>query len=320
MKIKCIACGEYTNPAYEKPYKAGVLSCWSCGEKMTPNEAAETVQNSAKTMATDHIEVDCANHTVKHQRHITISAQHLHEQIAELTKERDAWKEEATKYANKYADAVGWGEEREAELCNVNQSLREQLEKALGDAHHFAQGRDHAQAEAAALESALELMKMSRDTLLESDAETAEHWHAVRKYSLDNLREIIKAAPPAESLEGYTLEYRIPDICDEYWAGTQRGFWVTKNNNEGPPLLTLVRTPIITYLEGDAITDELIQKHGRLPCEFQWGSGSISGDWEAANLVAVEKSLDLPYAVLFEGDVEFSGKCRIKTTDIPEES
>jgi len=83
-------------------------------------------------------------------------------------------------------------------------------------------------------------------------------------YPPEQLRVILEAAPPAETLDGYTLAFKIPKDGDSVFRDTgwavAGGCWTRKQ---------LVRTPIappLKYLINDEITDEHAKR--RPPCEY----------------------------------------------------
>jgi len=125
-----------------------------------------------------------------------------------------------------------------------------------------------------------------------------------RNHTLKNLEQIMKAAPAAEDLEGYEFELKVP-INGEWWCHNRES-WYTA---EGCLFPHFVRIPIVEYIEGDEITDELPDNHGRIPCEF-----SDDGiKWYGPQLLI--EVIDTHFRIHQRG---LFSHCRIKKSDLEE--
>jgi len=132
------------------------------------------------------------------------------------------------------------------------------------------------------------------------EAELKRLREATGGHSIENLNEFMKALPSAESVEGYTLEYRLPPNEGCAW-GTAGRVWQT---------LFLIRTPKVEYIEDDDITDEMVRANGwRVPCEGKDGEGE---EWKEDTLYEVDRSIGFP----FRCKKEIWNHCRIKKSDI----
>jgi len=173
------------------------------------------------------------------------------------------------------------------------------------------------QQKAEVMNGAVEILEDKCQQLRESHEQVAEHWHLVREYSLEQLREICKSIPPPEDLEGYKLEIRQAKCGDEYWLGRH---WETcyadRMQHE-----YLVRVPIAEepeYIEGDEITDELL-KRGRVICEV---FDPLVEEWLQTLLLMVDCSYNnepsfVTKPVGCDNRVLWK-QCRIKRSDIPQ--
>jgi len=95
---------------------------------------------------------------------------------------------------------------------------------------------------------------------------------------LDYADAILKALPPVESLDGYTLEFRESGFGDDVYVDDRIGRPISGRWRVNKAICrtsrVFVRTPIPIpkYIPTEYITDNLVQVLGRLECEL-WDSG-----------------------------------------------
>lgn len=163
---------------------------------------------------------------------------------------------------------------------------------------------------------------------LENELQTAKDSHRalavyanetlIGDYAPDQLKTILAAAPPAESFEGFTLEFRTVKPGDEWWNHVD-GVWELWS---GQAFQHFIRTPIIEYIEGDDITDELVQKHGGR-INAQGRDNKDGGEWADIELYRVFSQLNNRFMGTVRTESPYSGfwpYCRINKADIPEGS
>jgi len=130
-------------------------------------------------------------------------------------------------------------------------------------------------------------------------------------YTPEQIRVILKTAPPLDTLEGYTLEYgKLIYVCDVWLSGK----WIKSVGLLTPCGSVLMRIPIVEYLEDDEITDE----HAKLrpPCECKDGGDDFK---TGRTLIAVRDMADTwPFIVLRDDGrrIDTAAHCRIKKSDI----
>ena len=144
--------------------------------------------------------------------------------------------------------------------------------------------------------------------------ENKELREATNGHTPENLEQIMKAAPPA----GCKFERREAKVGETFWNNW--GEWIDIRHAT-PSWPVFVRTPIVEYIEGDEITDELVQLHGRLPCEIQ---GEGSDEWvKQGLLVAVDNPYpgigSATYWTRHDGIMVGWYSCRIKKSDLKKE-
>ena len=147
--------------------------------------------------------------------------------------------------------------------------------------------------------------------LREADKEPAEHADPLAAYrKIPGAIEAFAASlPPPEDLEGYRLEWRMPMLSDEWWDGIA---WRIGVALLMPPCL--VRVPLEPekqYLEGDQITDELLQHLGRLACDVLHGNV-----WESAELMKVSSCDHISTASTIASGGVACQHCRIPYDEI----
>jgi len=139
-----------------------------------------------------------------------------------------------------------------------------------------------------------------------AEAQIAKHddlMQATNGHTLENVREIMKAAPPAEILKGSRLEVK---CSGETMKTGEVAMWA--------PCIYVY--PIVEYIEGDEITDELVLANGgRVQCE----TATIGGEWvgEKSFLVAVDR--DSVFWTMVGDRINAFNTCRIKKSDLKKE-
>ena len=141
--------------------------------------------------------------------------------------------------------------------------------------------------------------------------ENKELREATNGHTPENLEQIMKAAPPA----GCKFERREAKVGETFWNNW--GEWIDIRHAT-PSWPVFVLTPVVEYIEGDEITDELVLANGgRVPCEVkdndedEWRTGRI--------LLCVSRDTNEPFVVLVNGLWGSWGQCRIKVSDLKKE-
>jgi hypothetical protein len=116
----------------------------------------------------------------------------------------------------------------------------------------------------AELESARQAAEIVEDKLLSLRRATNGH-------TMENVAEIMKTIP---KLDGFKVEYRHVKKGDLYV--TMAGIHTAAHENLGRYLVCI---PIVKYYTGE-ITDELVAKHGRIPCEYRTSHEDYDGKGE----------------------------------------
>lgn len=204
-------------------------------------------------------------------------------------------------------------DETRGEAYNRASDIGDCYDDANDEIEKLVQQRDNALCEVATLrKKTVKRLELELESEKRAHAENVKDFgpivDATNGHTLENIREIMKAAPPAEDLDGMRLSWRHVAPNEPVWDWAGEG-WDSRNRANGK---RMTKCPIVEYIEGDEITDELVLANGgRVPCEVR---DHEVEEWVPNTLYEVEGG-GLPFCCK-------SGSwkhCRIKKADLKEQ-